>query len=144
MVDLAVPRDIEPEVAELDDVFLYTVDDLAEIVQQGVGNRQQAAIEAEDIITIRVESFMQWLETRESVPTIRALRDHAEKLRRDEVEKALKALSQGETPQQVLEQLSNALTNKLLHAPSHALNNISGEQRASVETMLRQLYQIKN
>jgi glutamyl-tRNA reductase len=144
MVDLAVPRDIEPEVAELDDVFLYTVDDLSEIVQQGVGNRQQAAIEAEDIIQVRVDSFMHWLQTRESVPTIRALRDHAEKLRRDEVEKALKALSQGETPQQVLEQLSNALTNKLLHGPSHALNNIGGEQRERVETLLRQLYQIKN
>jgi glutamyl-tRNA reductase len=78
------------------------------------------------------------------VPTIRALRDHAEKLRRDETEKALKALSQGENPHQVLEQLSNALTNKLLHGPSHALNNTSGEQRERMETLLRQLYQIKN
>ena len=143
MVDLAVPRDIEPEVAALDDVFLYTVDDLAEIVQQGTANRQQAAIEAEGIIKVRVENFMHWLETRDSVPTIRALRDHAEKLRRDEMEKALKALAQGEDPQQILEQLSNTLTNKLLHAPSHALNNMQGEQREQVENLLRQLYQLK-
>jgi glutamyl-tRNA reductase len=144
MVDLAVPRDIEPEVAELDDVFLYTVDDLAEIVQEGIGNRQQAAIEAESIINVRVENFMHWMETREAVPTIRALRDHGERLRRHEMEKALKSLAQGESPEQVLEHFSNALTNKLLHGPSHALNNISGDQREQVEALLRQLYQIRN
>jgi glutamyl-tRNA reductase len=144
MVDLAVPRDIEPEVAELDDVFLYTVDDLAEIVQEGIGNRQQAAVEAETIINVRVDNFMHWLEMREAVPTIRALRDHGERLRRHEMEKALKSLAQGEDPQQVLEHLSNALTNKLLHGPSHALNNVSGDQREQVEALLRQLYQIRN
>ena len=144
MVDLAVPRDIEPEVAELDDVFLYTVDDLADIVQEGMENRQQAAIEAEAIIKLRVEHFMQWMESRESVPTIRALREHGEKLRRNELEKALKALAQGENPEQVLDTLSNALTNKLLHGPSHALNNATGDERDHIESLLRRLYQIKN
>jgi len=142
MVDLAVPRDVETEVAELDDVFLYTVDDLAQIVQEGLGNRQQAATEAEAIIEVRVENFLHWLQTREAVPTIRALRDQAERVRRHEVEKALKLLARGEDPQHVLEQFSNTLTNKFLHAPSHALNTTSGDDRESLESLLRQLYQI--
>jgi len=142
IVDLAVPRDVETEVADLDDVFLYTVDDLAQIVQEGLGNRQQAAAEAENIIDIRVENFMHWLQTREAVPTIRALRDQAERARRHEVEKALKHLAHGDDPQQVLEQLSNALTNKFLHAPSHALNTTTGDDREALESLMRRLYQI--
>lgn len=142
MVDLAVPRDIEPEVAELDDVFLYTVDDLAQIVQEGMENRQEAAIEAETIINVRVDSFMHWLQTRDGVPTIRALRDQAERLRRHELEKAQKQLARGDDPIAVLESLSQALTNKFLHHPSHALNNSQGEEREHLETLLRQLYQL--
>lgn len=142
MVDLAVPRDVEIEVAELDDVFLYSVDDLAQIVQEGLGNRQLAAAEAEIIIDIRVDNFMHWLQTRETVPTIRALRDQAERVRRHEMEKALKLLARGEDPQQVLEHLSSALTNKFLHAPSHALNTSTGNDREALESLMRQLYQI--
>ena len=142
MVDLAVPRDVETEVAELDDVFLYTVDDLAQIVQEGLGNRQQAAAEAESIIDIRVDNFMHWLQTREAVPTIRALRDQAERARRHEVEKALKQLARGDDPHAVLEQLSNALTNKFLHAPSHALNTTTGDDREALDSLMRRLYQI--
>lgn len=142
MVDLAVPRDIEPEVAQLDDVFLYTVDDLAQVVQEGMMNRQEAATEAEAIISVRVEHFMHWLQTRDAVPTIRALREQAEQLRKAELEKATKLLAKGENPQQVLEALSNALTNKLLHGPSHALNNTKGEAREQLEQVLRNLYQI--
>lgn len=142
MVDLAVPRDIEPEVADLDDVFLYTVDDLAEVVKEGIDNRQQAAEEAEAIINVRVDNFMHWLEMRESVPTIRALRDHAERLRRHELEKAQKALAHGEDLQQVLESMSQALTNKLLHGPSHALNSASGDEREQIEALLRSVYRL--
>ena len=142
MVDLAVPRDVELEVADLDDVFLYSVDNLAEIVQEGMGNRQLAAAEAEIIIHGRVENFMHWLQTRETVPTIRALRDHAERVRRHEMEKAQKMLLRGDDPQQVLEQLGHALTNKFLHAPSHALNTTTGEDRAALDALMRQLYQI--
>jgi glutamyl-tRNA reductase len=142
IVDLAVPRDVEAEVAELDDVFLYTVDDLAQVVQEGLGNRQEAAAEAEAIINLRVDNFMHWLRTREAVPTIRALRDQAERLRRHELEKAKKALARGEDPAIVLEALSSALTNKLLHAPSHALNTTQGNDHAQLEALLRQLYRI--
>ncbi len=144
MVDLAVPRDIEPEVAQLDDVFLYTVDDLAQVVNDGMENRQTAAIDAEMIVAARVEGFMQWLKKRDAVPTIKALRDQAEAVRINELEKALKLIQKGENPAIVLDMLSNALTNKFLHAPSHALNTAHGDEHARLEQLLRQLYHIKN
>jgi glutamyl-tRNA reductase len=144
MVDLAVPRDIEPEVAQLDDVFLYTVDDLAQVVSDGMENRQAAALDAETIVTARVETFMQWLAKRDAVPTIKALRDQAESTRQAELEKALKLIQKGESPEKALEALSNALTNKFLHAPSHALNQAHGDEHAKLENILKQLYQIKN
>ncbi len=144
MVDLAVPRDIEPEVAALDDVFLYTVDDLAQVVNDGMENRQAAALDAETIVTARVETFMHWLKKRDAVPTIKALRDQAEATRQTELEKALKLIQKGESPEKVLEALSNALTNKFLHAPSHALNQAHGDEHAKLENILKQLYQIKN
>ncbi len=144
MVDLAVPRDIEPEVAQLDDVFLYTVDDLAQVVNDGMENRQAAALDAETIVTARVETFMHWLAKRDAVPTIKALRDQAESTRQTELEKALKLIQKGESPEKALEALSNALTNKFLHAPSHALNQAHGDEHAKLENILKQLYQIKN
>jgi len=144
MVDLAVPRDIEPEVAELDDVFLYTVDDLAQVVSDGIENRQSAAVEAEIIVATRVENFMQWFKKRDAVPTIKALRDQAEHMRKSELEKALKLLQKGEHPEKALEALSVALTNKFLHAPSHALNNTHGDEHAKLEEILKDLYQIKS
>jgi glutamyl-tRNA reductase len=144
MVDLAVPRDIEPEVAQLDDVFLYTVDDLAQVVNDGMENRQAAALDAETIVTARVETFMQWLSKRDAVPTIKALRDQAENTRQAELDKALKLIQKGESPEKALEALSNALTNKFLHAPSHALNQAHGDEHAKLENILKQLYQIKN
>ena len=143
MVDLAVPRDIEPEVAALDDVFLYTVDDLAQVVNDGMENRQTAAINAEMIVQARVETFMQWLKKRDAVPTIKALRDQAEATRQAEFEKALKLMQKGESPEKALEALSNALTNKFLHAPSQALNLAHGDEHAKLENILKQLYQIK-
>ncbi|PPC79521.1 MAG: glutamyl-tRNA reductase [Methylotenera sp.] len=144
MVDLAVPRDIEPEVAELDDVFLYTVDDLAQVVSDGIENRQTAAVEAEMIVESRVENFMQWFKKRDAVPTIKALRDQAEHMRKAELEKATKLLQKGESAEKVLEALSVALTNKFLHAPSHALNNTHGDEHAKLEEILKDLYQIKS
>ena len=144
MVDLAVPRDIEPEVAQLDDVFLYSVDDLAQVVSDGMENRQTAAISAEMIVDARVEGFMQWLKKRDAVPTIKALRDQAEVMRLNELEKALKLIQKGENPAIVLDMLSNALTNKFLHAPSHALNAAQGDEHARLEQLLRQLYHIKS
>ena len=142
MVDLAVPRDIEAEVGEMDDVFLYSVDDLAQVVQEGMDSRQVAAAEAEAIVESRVRSFIDWMENREVVPTIRALRDHADRLRRQELEHAQRLLAKGEDPQEVLELMARALTNKFLHTPSHALNHASGDERTQLEALLRRLYHI--
>jgi glutamyl-tRNA reductase len=128
MVDLAVPRDIEMEVGEMDDVFLYTVDDLAQVVESGVESRQAAVVDAEAIIAERVESFLLWLQTREIVPVIRSLRDAAERARRHEMEHALKLLAKGEDPARVLEHLSQRLTNKFLHAPTQTLNQADGDR----------------
>jgi glutamyl-tRNA reductase len=119
------------------------VDDLAQVVQEGLDNRQEAAIEAEAIITERVEHFMHWLKTRDAVPTIRALREHAEKMRLSELEKAQKLLAKGEDPAAVIEALSNALTKKFLHGPSHALNHSTGHEHEQLESVLRQIYKIK-
>ncbi len=142
MVDLAVPRDIEPEVAQLDDVFLYTLDDLGQIVESGQESRQSATIEAEAIITHRVDDFIHWLEARETVPTIRALRDTAERTRRHELEHALKLLQRGDDPAQVLDALSKGLTNKLLHPPTQALNLAEGAERGEVARTIARIWRL--
>ena len=103
MVDLAVPRDIEPEVGELDDVFLYTVDDLAQIVPENLDARRSAVEQAEAIIETQVGQFMRWMQARENVPLIRALREQGEQARRHELERALRCLQRGDDPTAVLE-----------------------------------------
>lgn len=143
IVDLAVPRDVEAEVAELDDVFLYTVDDLSEVVRDGLDVRQGAVKEAEVIINSGVVNFIHWMESREVVPTIRALRDHAERQRRHELEKALRLLAKGEEPEKVLESISNALTNKFLHAPTHALNQVQAGEREAFLDMIHRIYHMR-
>ena len=142
MVDLAVPRDIEREVGELDDVFLYTLDDLGQIVESGLESRQSAVIEAEGIIDTSVTSFLHWMDARATVPTIRALRDAGERMRRHEIEHAKKRLAHGDDPAQLLEALSHGLTNKLLHAPSQALNQAEGEERHELASLVTRLYRL--
>jgi glutamyl-tRNA reductase len=144
MVDLAVPRDIEAEVAQLDDVFLYAVDDLSQVVTDGIESRQEAAVTAEMIVSTRVEAFMHWLQKRNSVPTIKALRNQAETMRTTELERAIKLIQKGESPEKALEMLSLAITKKMLHAPSHALNQSHGDEHERLAQLLRHIYQIKN
>lgn len=144
MVDLAVPRDIEPEVGELPDVFLYTVDDLGEVVRHGQNARQAQVVQAEAIIDASVHEFMRWVDSRRAVPTLRALRDHAERMRRHELEKARKMLARGADPMQVLEAMSRALMNKYLHNPSHALNQASAEERDKLIQLVHRLYNLHN
>ena len=144
MVDLAVPRDIESEVGKLDDVFLYTVDDLGEVVRSGQDSRQSAVVQAEAIIAASVNEFMHWMDTRRTVPVIRSLRDHGERLRRHELDKAHKALLRGDDPQAVLEALSRALMNKLLHEPSHALNQAGDNEREQLARLVSRLYNLHN
>jgi glutamyl-tRNA reductase len=142
IVDLAVPRDVEAEAGRLNDVFLYTVDDLGAVVHRGLAQRQGAVSAAEKIIDSGVEDFMHWLGAREMVPTIRALRDRAEAARRQEVEAALRRLAHGESPEAVVERLSRTLTNKLLHAPSHALNHLELQNRDQLVALLARLYHL--
>ncbi len=138
MVDLAVPRDIEPEAAELDDVFLYSVDDLAQIVSTNVDARRSAVAQAEVIIDTQVGQFMHWMQVREGVPLIRALRGRADEVRREELDRAHRMLARGEEPAKVLDALSQSLVNKLMHAPTQALNEAAGtEQRALAEIVAR-------
>ena len=142
MVDLAVPRDIEVEVGELDDVFLYTVDDLAQVVESGRESRQAAVVEAETIIGTRVQDFLGWLQARDTVPVIRSLRDSAERMRRHEVEHAMKLLARGEAAEKILEQLSQRLTNKFLHAPTQTLNLAEGSERAELQLVAARLFHL--
>ena len=143
MVDLAVPRDIEAEVGELDDVFLYTLDDLQGIVQGNLDARRSALEQAEAIIETQVGQFMHWMQTRAAVPLIRQLREQGEAARRHEVERALRLLQKGDDPKQVLEALSQGLTNKLLHGPTQALNEAAEEERRALAALLERLYRPK-
>ena len=140
MVDLAVPRDIEAEVAELDDVFLYTVDDLQGIVQGNLDARRSALEQAEAIIETQVGQFMHWMGARDAVPLIRALRDQGEAARRLELQRALRLLARGDDPKQVLEALSQGLLNKLLHGPTQALNEAAAAERRELAALIERLY----
>ncbi|MDR3212467.1 MAG: glutamyl-tRNA reductase [Azoarcus sp.] len=142
MVDLAVPRDIEPEVAGLDDVFLYTVDDLAQVVEAGLESRQQAVVEAEGIIDSRVDGFLHWMQARDAVPAIRALRQYAESMREAELERALKLLARGDDPHHVLEALSHGLANKLIHGPTRYLSQAENEDGAAAGRIVQQLFNL--
>ncbi len=143
MVDLAVPRDIETEVSRLDDIFLYTVDDLGSVVQTGVENRQAAVAQAEAIIETRVQSFMHWIDTRAVVPVIQDLHETSEAMRMIELERAKKLLAKGEDIDTVLEALSKGLTAKFLHGPQQALHNAQGDERARLAALLPQLFRTK-
>ncbi|HPE02704.1 MAG TPA: glutamyl-tRNA reductase [Burkholderiaceae bacterium] len=143
IVDLAVPRDVEPEVARLDDVYVYTVDDLGRVVQSGVEGRQAAVSQAEAIIESRVRDFESWLNARAAVPLIQGLRERADQLRGVELERARRQLARGESPEAVLEALAHALTAKFLHDPMAALRNSEVDdpaERAQIAALLARFY----
>ncbi|WP_434778628.1 glutamyl-tRNA reductase [Neisseria sp. Ec49-e6-T10] len=140
LLDLAVPRDIESEVEELEDAFLYTVDDIASLVEENKEARQTAAAQAESIITEKVEEFISWQQNRRHVPYIRALKEQSEHTRLDALNHAKKQLQKGMDANEVLEQLSVQLTNKLLHLPTKTLNHAS-EQPDLAEAIIK-IYQL--
>ena len=142
MVDIAVPRDIEAEVAELDDIYLYTVDDLKEIVDENRKNREQEARKADVIIAEGVEQYYQQLRSLDAVSTVKDLRNKVETLRDAELEKARRALALGEPAEQVLAQLARGLTNKLLHSPSSQLRRASALGRDDVISWSRELFEL--
>jgi glutamyl-tRNA reductase len=143
MVDLAVPRDIEPEVGRLDDVFLYTVDDLGQVVQTGLESRQAAVAQAEAIIETRVQSFMHWIDDRAMVPVIQDLQENSEAMRLFELDRARKMLARGDDVEAVLEALSRGLTAKFLHGPQQALHRAEGDERARLAALLPQLFRTR-
>lgn len=140
MVDIAVPRDIEPQVAELDDVFLFSVDDLKEVIDENRKSREQAANAARAIIDQGVQQFFRLQNSHQAVDTIRALRSQAEQRKQAELHKALRALQAGADAEQILHQLANGLTNKFLHQPTAALRNASAEGRVEMLGLAQQLF----
>ena len=142
IVDLAVPRDVEPEAGDLDDVFLYSVDDLSNIVKDNLNIRRESVAQAEEMIATQADSFLRWLEGRAVVPTISALHGHHDALRAQELERARKLLLSGTPPEQVLELLARGLTNKFLHAPTQALNQAGDAERAELVAMFERIYNI--
>lgn len=122
ILDLAVPRDIEAQVAEISGVYLHTVDDISAVVQSGKELRKEAAAAAEHMVGQKVADFISWQQSRQRVPLICALRNEGERARRQVLNNAMKQLARGASPEEVLERLSVQLTNKLLHAPTRLLN----------------------
>ena len=142
VVDLGVPRDVEPEAAALDDIFLYSVDDLEQIVKGNLSIRREAVDEAERMIAEQTGQFVQWLDGRAVVPTIAAISGHHEALRAAELERAKRMLLAGATPEVALEALARALTAKLLHSPVSALNTANEAERAELMALFQRIYKL--
>ena len=140
MVDLAVPRDIEPEVKGLEDIYLYTVDDLAHVVQTGQANRQAAVAQAEAIIDAGVQSFMHWMDQRGAVPLIQQLNAQAGEWRAAELARARKLLAKGEDVDAVLEALSRGLTQKMLHGAMAELHAGDAQARERASSAIQHFF----
>lgn len=142
MVDIAVPRDIESEVSELNDIYLYTVDDLQEVIQENLRSRQEAAEQAVEIIDLHVEEFMGWLRSLDAVGMIQDYRRQAERVRDDMLERALKQIRSGKSPEESLRFLAHTLTNKLLHTPSTQIRQAGFEGQSEILQAANTLLQI--
>ena len=144
MVDIAVPRDIEAEVGQLEDIYLYCVDDLKDIIEENLQSRRDAALQAEEIIDTQVDHFLAWLRSQDAVPVIRAIRDGAEEISKHSLEKAIKQLEQGLSPEQVITELARSLTNRLLHEPSRQLRQSGFDEDGQLLDSARRLFNIKD
>ncbi len=132
MVDLAVPRDVEPEVSELDDVYLYSVDDLQSVIQQNLEGRQQAAEQAREIIDTQVITFLQWQRSLGAVDVIAEIRSHTRQISDDVLAKAKRQLASGQDPEKVLDFFCHTLTNKFLHQPSIRLRQACQDNQDNI------------
>lgn len=142
MVDIAVPRDIEPEVGKLADVYLYTVDDLDEVIQENRRSRQEAAEQALEIIELQVDEFFNWLRSLDAVDLISDYRAHAQTLRDEVLAKAQQLLDNGKPADEVLAFLANTLTNKLLHTPSVQLREAGSSGQRELLDAANTLFQL--
>ena len=141
MVDIAVPQDIAANIAELDDVYLYTVDDLKQVIEENLRSREEAALQAEEIIDDQVERFMAWVRSLDAVPTVRAYRERAKSLGAKELEKATRQLENGKPPREVAETLTRNLVRKLTHDPSVNLRHAAAEGETGLLEAVRTLFQ---
>lgn len=139
LVDLAVPRDIEQQVAELEDAYLYTVDDLQSIVEQNLNNRQQAAEQARQMISVGAAEFAQWLTLQGSVDWVRDYRQRCEAVRTDLLAKAVNQLNAGQDAEKVLSELSTKLTNRLMHSPTKAIRQLGQDDELNKQTLINTL-----
>jgi glutamyl-tRNA reductase len=140
IVDLGVPRDVEPQAASLPDVFLYSVDELSVLVRENLAVRHDAVAEAERMIARQTAHFLHWLDSRSAVPTIEALSRHFDALRAQELARARRSLAAGQSCADVLEALARGLTGKLLHGPLAALQAAGDAERASLAAALNRVY----
>jgi len=140
MVDLAVPRDIEPEVKPLDNIYLYTVDDLAQVVQTGQANRQAAVAQAEVIIDAGVQNFLHWLDHRSDVPLIQQLNAQADAWRVHELQRAQKMVAKGDSIESVLEAMSKSITQKMLHGAMSELHASDPQSRELARQAIEQFF----
>ncbi|MGK0476096.1 MAG: glutamyl-tRNA reductase [Oleispira sp.] len=144
MVDIAVPRDIEEEVGDLNDVFLYTVDDLKGIIEENVKSREDAAKQAEELIISGVERFMRELRSLDVVSTVTSLRTQVEKLRDECLVKARKQLANGDDPTKVLQQFAHTYTNKILHTPTKQMRKAGAEGQLEIMDWVQELFQLSS
>ena len=142
MVDIAVPRDIEPEVGKLADIYLYTVDDLREVIEDNVRSRQEAAIEAEKLVVAGAGEFFAHMRSLDSVEVVRTYRSQAESIQAQELAKAMRLLENGRAPEQVLQQLARGLTNKLIHAPCVQMRKAGSEGKTERLDWARELLEL--
>src|ERR687896_603046 len=144
MVDMAVPRDIDPSSADLADLYLYTVDDLHAVIEENLESRRLAAHQADEIIAIETERFMEWHQSLDAVTTIQALRERASIAREQVLKKGLQQLAKGEDPVQVIESLATSLINKLTHTPSVKLREASAAGRDELLRAAQELFDLDN
>ena len=144
VADLAVPRDVEPSVAELEDIYLYTVDDLEGVIKDNLEHREKAAFQAEEIIDAKVSHFMGWLGALDTVPTIRRYRDNARSTRVSVLEKARRLIRNGASVDEALNYLANTLTNKLTHSPTVRIREAGAHSRPEIIEAARILLDIKD
>jgi glutamyl-tRNA reductase len=144
MVDLAVPRDIESEVEDLADVYLYTVDDLQHTVEQNMHSRRQAALQAEEIIEAQVDHFLTWLRAQGAQTLITQYRTQAEILRDEALQNAFASLNTGMSPQIIMQRLAHTLTNKLIHIPSTQLRIAAENERHDLLAAASEIFQLQH
>ncbi|MBX3708033.1 MAG: glutamyl-tRNA reductase [Pseudomonadales bacterium] len=141
-VDLAVPRDVEPEVGDLADVYLYTIDDLTEIIEENIRGRRAAAQTAEALVDQGTTHYLRERRAHEGQALLRQFRDGAEMLREQELQRALREIAAGVSPDQALAGLARSLTNKLIHPPTVAIRNASADGRGDLLDYLKSVYQL--